>query len=42
MCRLLVSAAIAEFLGLLTIAGIGSLGALAQTDVSFTEWTVPT
>jgi len=42
MLRRVVSAAIAAFLGLLTIAGIGSLGALAQTDVSFKEWTVPT
>src|SRR5215831_14242013 len=40
--RRVLSAAIAAFLGLLTIAGIGSLGALAQTDVSFKEWTVPT
>jgi len=40
--RRVLTAAIAAFLGLLTIAGIGSLGALAQTDVSFKEWTVPT
>ena len=41
MWRLLVSA-IAVFLGLPTITGIGSLVASAQTNVSFTEWTVPT
>src|ERR1700740_429380 len=41
MWRLLVSAAFAAFLSLPSITVIGSR-ALAQTDVFFTEWTVPT
>ena len=42
MWRLLVSAAFGAFLSLLSLTVIGSWAALAQTNVFFTEWTVPT
>jgi len=44
MRKSLLRAATAAFLclGLPAITGIGTLVALAQTNVSFTEWTVPT
>ena len=42
MWRLLVSAAFAAFLSLLSITVFGSRAALAQTNVFFTEWMVPT
>ena len=42
MWKLLVSTAFAAFLSLVSITAIGSRAALAQTNVFFTEWTVPT